>query len=147
MTDIETLKSYLYSVRIITSNNCWIHPFKFRRGYSQTLFRNKLYNVSRLSAFMYHNLDLNNKKQEACHKNICFSKRCWNPDHIYVGTHQNNMEDSLKEGTHISLINKGKTFCKNGHEFTKENTYIRPNGNRTCKECNRIIVAKKRGNR
>lgn len=29
------------------------------------------------------------------------------------------------------------THCKNGHEFTETNTYIRPDGFRTCRTCNR----------
>lgn len=28
-----------------------------------------------------------------------------------------------------------KTHCKNGHEFTPENTYIRPKGGRKCRAC------------
>ena len=32
--------------------------------------------------------------------------------------------------------NSAKLFCKNGHPFNKENTYIRPNGFRTCRVCN-----------
>ena len=30
-----------------------------------------------------------------------------------------------------------QTHCVHGHEFTPENTYIRPTGNRSCRECNR----------
>ncbi len=28
-----------------------------------------------------------------------------------------------------------RTHCKNGHEFTPENTYVRPEGWRECREC------------
>lgn len=31
-----------------------------------------------------------------------------------------------------------RTHCKRGHEFTPENTYIRPNGNRECRACRPI---------
>lgn len=30
-----------------------------------------------------------------------------------------------------------KTHCKHGHKFTKENTYVRPDGRRTCRTCKR----------
>jgi 5-methylcytosine-specific restriction endonuclease McrA len=30
------------------------------------------------------------------------------------------------------------THCKRGHEFTSENTAIRPNGSRRCRQCKRI---------
>lgn len=29
------------------------------------------------------------------------------------------------------------SHCKNGHEFTNENTYTSPKGYRQCKECNK----------
>lgn len=38
-------------------------------------------------------------------------------------------------------------YCKNGHKFTPENTYVRPNGGRTCKECQRRQVAAYKRNR
>lgn len=34
---------------------------------------------------------------------------------------------------------KRSHFCKHGHEFTPENTYTRPNGRRTCRECRRNV--------
>lgn len=39
---------------------------------------------------------------------------------------------------HTSNQNTNKTHCKNGHEFTEENTYIAPQGNRSCRICLRI---------
>lgn len=38
--------------------------------------------------------------------------------------------------------NDGKTHCVNGHPFTDENTYARPDGYRACKKCN--LEAQKR---
>lgn len=31
-----------------------------------------------------------------------------------------------------------KTVCKNGHPYTAENTYVRPDGERECRACKRI---------
>ncbi len=36
---------------------------------------------------------------------------------------------------------RAKTHCKHGHEFTPENTRIKPNGNRICKACARNRAA------
>lgn len=30
------------------------------------------------------------------------------------------------------------THCNRGHPFDEENTYVRPNGERNCKECRRV---------
>lgn len=35
-----------------------------------------------------------------------------------------------------------KTHCKNGHEFTPENTYVRPDGARICFICKRAANRK-----
>lgn len=142
--NIEDLKTYLTRNRIIDKNGCWIHPHKHRRGYAQVRYKESTYNASRLSAHIYHNLDLDDKSKEACHKDICRSKACWNPEHICVGSHYDNMQDAIKAGNHFSLENKNKTHCDNGHEFTSKNTYIRPNGNRTCKECNKLAQRARR---
>jgi hypothetical protein len=36
--------------------------------------------------------------------------------------------------------NERKEICDNGHPFTKANTYVRPSGNRECRECKRVIA-------
>src|SRR5262245_39398269 len=42
-----------------------------------------------------------------------------------------------------SARNAGKTHCDAGHEFTEENTYVRPDGGgRVCRTCNRDWVRK-----
>lgn len=35
--------------------------------------------------------------------------------------------------------NERKESCDSGHPFTVENTYVRPNGNRECRECKRRL--------
>jgi|WetSurMetagenome_2_1015567.scaffolds.fasta_scaffold56958_4 hypothetical protein len=36
---------------------------------------------------------------------------------------------------HGASLNKEKTHCKNGHEYTEENTYINTRGSRECRTC------------
>lgn len=38
----------------------------------------------------------------------CDNKACVNPDHLYLGTHQQNMADSKLRGTHASGQRSGK---------------------------------------
>ncbi|QQM15210.1 HNH endonuclease [Mycobacterium phage Pound] len=49
-------------------------------------------------------------------------------------THSGNVGDQVRAGTHN---NASKTHCKNGHEFTPENTAPRENGGRRCITCRR----------
>lgn len=39
-----------------------------------------------------------------------------------------------------------QTHCVNGHAFTNENTYIKPNGTRMCRECAKARDIKRRRN-
>ena len=70
---------------------------------------------------------------------LCRNPSCVNPDHLEPVTDYVNV---VERGTGISAVNAQKTHCKNGHEFTPENTYIRPstNGNRACRACRREVL-------
>jgi HNH endonuclease len=44
--------------------------------------------------------------KEACHK--CDNPPCINPDHLFAGTHQENMRDSMAKGRNRRDLNTGK---------------------------------------
>jgi hypothetical protein len=37
--------------------------------------------------------------------------------------------------SNAAIAKRALTHCHNGHEFTKENTYINPKGSRCCIQC------------
>lgn len=65
---------------------------------------------------------------------LCRTPRCVNPEHLEPVTQR---ENNLR-GTGASAVNAVKTHCLRGHEFTSENTYVRPGGQRMCRVCRRI---------
>jgi hypothetical protein len=70
----------------------------------------------------------------------CRHRRCVNPAHLQAVTRRTN---TYRSGG-VTAINKHKTHCKWGHEFTPENTAIRPQGGRTCRTCERDKVRRRR---
>ena len=64
---------------------------------------------------------------------------------LYYGSRSQNELDKVKHGTHQ---NASKTRCKNGHEFTPENTRLRIKKSggteRVCHTCTLIRAAEQR---
>ena len=67
----------------------------------------------------------------------CTSTLCVNPSHLEPVTHCEN----VLRGRAPTAINAAKTHCKQGHEFTAENTYVTPDNCRGCRACIRTASA------
>ena len=66
---------------------------------------------------------------------LCRNRSCVNPEHMEAVT---NMEN-LRRGKGYALQNGMRSKCRNGHEYTPENTYLDPTkGTVRCRECARI---------
>ena len=68
---------------------------------------------------------------------LCRNRRCVNPAHLEPVTHAENMRRAVGA---VNVINEAKAYCKHGHPFDEENTYIRTNGARDCRACGRERV-------
>jgi hypothetical protein len=66
----------------------------------------------------------------------CDNPPCVRPSHLFLGDVGGNARDreDKKRGR-----NSRKTHCKNGHEFTLENTIVTPSGARNCLICTRKL--------
>lgn len=63
----------------------------------------------------------------------CDNTMCVRPDHLFLGTHKDNMADMTRKGLHPETM---KTHCPNGHAYAGANLYVRPGkGKRECRTC------------
>ena len=112
---------------------CWEWTAaKLKTGYGRFKFSGKPALAHRVSyELVYGEFD---KTKQVIHS--CDNPSCVKPDHLRLGTIQENMQDRGDRGRH-GRYNSKKTQCKNGHPFSGDNLHINANGSRSCKECGR----------
>jgi hypothetical protein len=67
---------------------------------------------------------------------LCRVRHCVHPGHLEAVT----LGENVLRGESPPAQNVRKTHCVRGHEFTAENTYIRPDGDRGCRACGALIA-------
>jgi hypothetical protein len=127
--------------RKLVMGDCWrYNGATSPGGYGWIFYDGRPHFVHRVSAMLYLELDLNDKLKQVNHKRECPNKDCFNPNHLYIGNQVQNMSDAMEIGVKFGH-NHEKTHCKQGHEFTPENTKIKilpgRKPSRFCKQCHR----------
>jgi len=136
LDNIKILESIL-SQRIITPNYCWEFTGYIHHGYGDEYYKGEMWGVHRLIMFIFKRNEFK-YILDALHK--CNNKKCFNPNHLYMGTQKDNAADSIKDGTFYfrSKEDEGKrTHCLRGHEYNVLNTW-NYKGKRYCRECKRV---------
>jgi hypothetical protein len=95
-------------------NGCWLSKLSTYSGYSQLSFRGKHVGFHRLSyAFYKEGFDDN---LDVLHK--CDVRRCFNPEHLFLGTQADNAADMVAKGR--SSKGEKHYMFGNGHLQTGE---------------------------
>jgi len=82
----------------VTESGCWLWTgATYNSGYGQIKTPYKSYRAHRV-ALMLAGVELKDDDL-ALHK--CDNKLCVNPDHLYAGTHQDNMDDATSRGRRV----------------------------------------------
>ena len=94
--------------RVNKTNSCWEwQGFKGSGGYGQVSLYNKVYTTHRLSA-MLDGKDIDNKL--VCHH--CDNPSCVNPEHLFVGSPADNMQDKVNKGRQTRHIGSKNPMSK-----------------------------------
>lgn len=118
------------------SGECWMWTgSKTPRGYGRLTVRQQGSEYAHRFSFRLHGGALGTGV-ECCHS--CDNPSCVRPDHLFAGTHSDNMRDASRKGRTRNTF-AATSHCKNGHPWTDENTYIQSNGRRGCRPCTREL--------
>lgn len=128
------------------SNGCrlWTGTVNPRTGYGMISIGGKDYYTHRLAYTLFvgpipdgmvidhtcHNRDASCKRGDQC-----LHRRCTNPEHLEPVPHRTNL---IRSHLAPAGTNSRKTHCKEGHEFTAENTITKTSGGRACRACHNL---------
>lgn len=98
---------------VIDSNNCWIWQKSCAgSGYGQITVNGKYWQTHRY-VYTQHYGEI---PEGLVIRHSCHNPKCCNPDHLSVGTHQDNYHDSIEAHT-ISSSKKAKNWSIAGIQY------------------------------
>lgn len=119
-----------FGSRIQKTETCWLWTgAKISTGYGTIGWHGRTLLAHRV-AFILGRLG-NPFGLFVCHH--CDVKLCVRPDHLFLGTNSDNLQDSISKGRFVRANSK-KRQCKRGHPFDEANTRLY-RGHRVCRIC------------
>ncbi len=86
-------------------------------GYGMLRWRGKKVQAHRLS----YQITCGKIEPDFCVLHRCDNPVCVRPDHLFLGNHNDNMQDRMAKGRY-----RAKSHCNHGHELTGSNLRVRP---------------------
>lgn len=119
--------------KTINENGCWISFYRPNTdGYIQITIENNVFTLHRLVNCIFNNLKYTDITFESRHAEGCI-KACFNPTHLKVGTHKDNMRDILK---HYNTMKENCPKCGCCYrKYTIKTGWNRGKTQRICDNC------------
>jgi len=125
---VSAIEKLLSRMRLVKPSGCWEWTGARVAGYGVVHIRK-----IRLGIIPVHRLLFecaNGPVAEGYHvhhktEGGCIGKACGNPDHL----------SGVTVPEHRRIHADQREFCKYGHPYTEENTFVTPEGWRRCREC------------
>jgi hypothetical protein len=134
----ESLQRFWDKVIRIPEHTCWEWiGHQDKDGYGRLRVNYEDLRAHRVS-WELHNKKKIPPKLMVLHR--CDNPSCINPDHLFIGTNTDNMQDAMAKGRGAPARLKSRTHCKFGHRFTEENTYMITPTKRRCRKCSAITA-------
>lgn len=97
----EQLDRFWSKVDVRNPSECWLwRGSKNERGYGRLTVNYKIRSAHRTAYELEHGIIP--KGMSVCH--TCDTPSCCNPAHLWVGTHQDNMQDAVKKGRKVKRV-------------------------------------------
>ena len=114
-----------FSEKVIVGGECWEWVGHLNKGYGMIYSEGRNVRAHRVSYEMFVGPIASGLEID----HLCRNTRCVNPSHLEPVTHKENGRRAIPY--HPFVV---RTHCKNGHEFSQENTRLR-DGGRVCVAC------------
>lgn len=104
----KTINRFWGKVQILRDDDCWEWQAGFYSGshYGAFNFRGQNTNAHR-AAWIFTHGEIENKDIFVLHK--CDNRKCVNPNHLFLGTQQDNMVDMTQKHRHPTLFRSGES--------------------------------------
>lgn len=110
--DLKTRTRFWKKVDVKKDNECWEWTAsKNKKGYGEFWLENKPHFHAHKVAWILTNGDISD---EMCVCHTCDNPSCCNPNHLFLGTNQDNVDDKMKKGRWNSTFLYGKDHPQHG---------------------------------
>src|SRR5437867_4194449 len=103
--------------KVRKGEGCWEWTGSTDRRYGELWFNGRTEKAHRVAWILTHGTE---PPGQVCHR--CDNPRCVRPDHLFLGSMSDNINDCVRKGRHAEANVK---HCPKGHSYDAENTMRR----------------------